>query len=249
MTAVRVAAATARLELVALLRRPGPVAVIAALAAFPLLTYHHLFDGGTSRIVAAQMYYVNTFAPVGIGVALADRFVRDRTLGVREVLDALPIGVAARVWGRFAGLVAGSGVPMLAVWLVQAGHIAVARHDPGAIGLAVGAFAVGVLPGLVLVSALALIGPALLGIALFRVVFVLYWFWGNLVPVQLAPSPSASWFTPIGGITLSAIFHADLGYQPVRLTDGAASITVLTLAGVALVAVLHYLEHRRRATA
>jgi hypothetical protein len=86
-------------------------------------------------------------------------------------------------------------------------------------------------------------------VPLFRVVFVIYWFWGNLVPTQLAPSPSATWFTPIGGITLSAIFHADLGYQRLSESDGVGSVTVLTLAGVAVVAVLHYLEHRRRATA
>lgn len=249
MNAFRIAVATARVEMAALLRRPGVLAVIAALAAFPLLTYHHLFDGATNQIVAAQMYYLNTFAPVGIGVALADRFVRDRTLGVREVLDALPVGVAARVWGRFIGLVAGAAVPVLVVWLAQGGHIAVARHDPGVLALALVAFAAGVLPGLVLVCALSMIGPALLGVPLFRVVFVVYWFWGNLVPTQLAPSPSATWFTPIGGITLSAIFHANLGYQPVTIGDGVGSVTVLALAGVGLVTALHYLEHRRRSTA
>lgn len=249
MTALRVAAATARVEIVALLRRPGLLAVIAGLAAFPLLTYHHLFDGSTTQIVAAQLYYLNTFTPVGIGVALADRFVRDHTLGVREVLDALPVGVAARVWGRFAGLVAGAAVPLLAVWLVEAVRIAVMRHDAGAIGLALAAFAAGVLPGLVLVCGLCLAGPALLGVPLFRVVFVIYWFWGNLVPTQIAPSPSASWFTPIGGITLSAIFRADLGYQTLSAVDGVGSITVLTAAGLALVATLQCLEHRRQSTA
>ena len=39
---VRVARATARVELVTLLRRPGVVLVVAALDAFPLLTYHNL---------------------------------------------------------------------------------------------------------------------------------------------------------------------------------------------------------------
>src|SRR5947209_6269502 len=185
-TDVRIVWATAHVEMLALLRRPGVVAVIAALAAFPLLTYHHLFDGSTTQIVVAQTYYLNTFAPVGIGVALADRFVRDRTLGVQEVLDAVPVGVATRVWGRFAGLVTGAAVPVLAVWLAEAARIAVLRHDPGALGLAVATFAAGSLPGLVLVCALSLIGPALVGVALFRVLFVVYWFWGNLVPAQLA---------------------------------------------------------------
>ncbi|MFC0435103.1 hypothetical protein [Kutzneria buriramensis] len=246
---IRIAAATARVELVALLRRPGVVAVIVALAAFPLLTYHHLYDGSTTQIVVAQTYFMNTFAPVAIGVVLADRFVRDRLLGVQEVLDALPVGIAPRLWGRFLGLVVGSALPVLAVWLVAAAHIAVIRHDSNALLLAAASFAGGVLPGLVVVCALSLLGPAVLGIALFRVVFVVYWFWGNLVPTQLMPSPSATWFTPIGGITLSAVFHADLGYPSLTVADGVASITVLTVTGAVLVVALQYLERRRRTAA
>jgi ABC-type transport system involved in multi-copper enzyme maturation permease subunit len=244
-----VAWATARAELLALLRRPGVMAVIAALAAFPLLTYHHLYDGDTTRIVVAQAYFMNTFAPVAIGVVLADRFVRDRALGVEEVLDALPVGAAPRLWGRFLGLVVGAAIPVLAVWIVAAAHIAVVVHDPTALLLALVAFAAGVLPGLIVVCALSMVGPVLMGIALFRVVFTVYWFWGNLVPTQLMPSPSASWFTPIGGVTLSTLFHADLGYPALTVTDGVASITVLTVTGAALLVALQYLEHRRRAAA
>ena len=196
-----------------------------------------------------QTYFMNTFAPVAIGVVLADRFVRDRLLGVQEVLDALPAGPASRLWGRFLGLLSVAAIPVLAVVLVAAVHIAVVRHDPGALPLALASFAAGIVPGLVVVCALSLIGPAVLGVALFRVVFVVYWFWGNLVPAQLVPSPSGTWFTPIGGVTLSAVFHANLGYQPLTAVDGVAAITVLTVTGAALVVALHYLERRRRAAA
>jgi hypothetical protein len=246
---VRVALAAAHAEVSAAWRRPGAVTAIAALAAFPFLTYHHLFDGSLTKIVTQQTYFMNTFAPVAVGVIFADRFVRDRLLGVREILDALPTSPAARIWGRFAGVIAAGALPMLAVWLVQAVHIALVTHRAAALGLAVASFAVGVLPGLVTVCGLSLIGPVLLGLPLFRVLFVCYWFWGNLIPSQLFPSPSETWATPIGGIALSGIFHVDFGDGRQAAIDGIGSVSVLVIAGLALVAALQYQERRRRATA
>ncbi len=244
-----VAAATARMEIAANLRRPGLLAAIAALAAFPALTYHHLFSGSTAaQVVGVQTYFLNTFAPVGVGVAFADRYLREGTLGVREVLDALPAPAAARIWGRFAGLVTAGALPILSVWAVQAAHIALVLHTGTVLPLAAASFAAGVLPGLVAVCGLCLIGPVITGLPLFRVLFVCYWFWGNLVPAQLFPSPSATWVTPIGGVTLTGLFHAPIGYRDVA-ADAVASICILLALGVALVAALQYLDHRRRATA
>ena len=246
---VRVALAAARVEAAAAWRRPGVVTAIAALAAFPFLTYHHLFDGSLAKVVIQQTYYMNTFAPVAVGVIFADRFVRDRVLGVRDVLDALPASPGARVWGRFAGVIAAGALPMLIVWLAQAVHIAVVTHRAAALGLAVASFAVGVLPGLVTVCGLCLAGPMLLGLPLFRVLFVCYWFWGNLIPSQLFPSPSQTWATPIGGIALSGVFHVDFGDGRMATVDGIGSVSVLVLAGLTLVATVQYQEYRRRATA
>ncbi len=244
-----VALAAARAEASAAWCRPGAVAAIAALAAFPFLTYHHLFDGSLAKVVIQQTYYLNTFAPVAVGVIFADRFVRDRQLGVREILDAVPTSAAARLWGRFAGVIAAGALPMLVVWLVQASHIAVVTHRGAALGLAVASFAVGVLPGLITVCGLCLAGPVLLGLPLFRVLFVCYWFWGNLIPSQLFPSPSETWATPIGGIALSGVFHVDFGDGRVAAVDGIGSVSFLVIAGLVLVSVLQYSERRRRATA
>jgi ABC-2 type transport system permease protein len=244
-----IAIAAARAEASAAWRRPGALAAIAALAAFPLLTYHHLFDGSLAKVVIQQTYYMNTFAPVAVGVIFADRFVRDRQLGVREVLDTLPTSAAARLWGRFAGVIAAGALPVLAVWLVQALHIALVTHRAAALGLAAASFSVGVLPGLVAVCGLCLAGPALLGLPLFRVLFVCYWFWGNLIPSQLFPSPSETWATPIGGISLSGIFHIDFGIGRAAAVDGIGSVTVLVIAGLVLVSALQFSERRRRATA
>lgn len=244
-----IALAAARAEVSAVWRRPGTAAAIAALAAFPLLTYHHLFDGSLAKVVSQQTYFMNTFAPVAVGVIFADRFVRDRLLGVREILDTLPTSPAARIWGRFAGVIAAGALPMFAVWLAQAVHIALVTHRAAALGLAMASFVVGVLPGLAAVCGLCLAGPGLLGLPLFRVLFVCYWFWGNVVPSQLFPSPSGTWATPIGGIALSGVFRVDFGYGRIAAVDGIGSVSVLVIAGLALVAALQYQEYRRRATA
>jgi ABC-2 type transport system permease protein len=249
MTAQRVAAATARMEIAALARRPGTAAAIAVLAAFPLLTYHHLFTGTAAQVVARQAYYLNTFAPVAVGVSFADRFVRERTLGVAEVLEALPVSATARLLGRFAGLVVAAAMPMLVVWAVAAARIAGVTHQATVFGLAAAAFAAGVLPGLVTVCGLCLAGPQVTGLPLFRVLFVCYWFWGNLIPGQLFPSPSGTWMTPIGGIALTGLFHADLGYGQVRAVDAAASICILLASGATLLCALQYLDTRRRTAA
>jgi hypothetical protein len=244
-----IAMAAARMELAATVRRPGVLAAIAALAAFPALTYHHLFSASTpAQVVATQAYYLNTFAPVAIGVTFADRYLRDATLGVREVLDALPASAAARMWGRFAGLVIAGALPVLAVWAVQVVHIALVLHRGAVFGAAAASFAAGILPGLVMVCGLSLIGPVIMGLPLFRVLFVCYWFWGNLVPSQLFPSPSETWVTPIGGVALTGLFHPPLGYH-YAAAAAAASISIVLAIGVALVATLQYLDHRRRATA
>lgn len=152
---------------------------------------------------------VHTLLTIGYGCLLADRLVRDDRLRVAPILDATPARPGARLVGKYLGAGAATALPILVLYFGFAAAYAVRTGAPGAFGWALAAWAVVIAPGLLFVAAFALAVPLVMPAPLFRVFFVGYWLWGNVVVPDMMPTLARTLIHPLGGYPLDALldFH------------------------------------------
>jgi ABC-2 type transport system permease protein len=218
-------------------------------------------DGTPARVVMGNWALLFAIAmPIAFGMVLADRLVRDRRLRVEPLLESLPIGPGGLLAGKYAGGVAATAVPGLVALLVTATGEYAARHDVALFGWAVAAFAMVTLPGVAVVAGFALVCPLVISAPLFRVLFVGYWFWGNMMPPSLLPSLTGTLLTPIGDyaaswLTGETALYAGvpgiLGFLRPDPSVGTAALSIAVIVGFSVVplAVAGWLTSRRvRAT-
>jgi ABC-2 type transport system permease protein len=246
---------TARNEYRMLIRRWPLWCLPAAVVAILLATGGFGFGTASSdpssmaRLVGQQAIGVNLLVLVAIGALLADRWVRDRQLGVEELLFATAASPVSRLWGKYLGVVAAAATTLLVVWAVLAARLAIHFGDLSIAGTAALAYLVLVLPGLAFVAAFGLVMPRLVGVRLYQVLFIGYWFWGNLVPQHVMPTLSGTWLTPIGKYADAGLFaHSS---HSLLLTGGgstaAAYGSIALLAGIAVLLLTVFgLAERRR---
>lgn len=240
---------TARTEYRMQISRWALWAVPVAVEALLLATGNFALKAGrdpssVARTVGQQALSLNLIALAITGALLADRWVRDRQLSVEELLETLPAPPSARIWGKYLGVAAASATPLLAIWAVLAARIAIHYGRPSVAATAAGAYLAIVLPGLAFVAAFGLICPRVLGVRPYQVLFIGYWFWGNLVPASLMPTLSRTWLTPVGKYANAGLFahsshslllsgggSAAAGYASIALLTG---ITILLVTGTGL---------------
>lgn len=187
--------------------------------------------------------HANFLLPVGFGVIVSDRLVRDRRTNVEAVLNAVPGSALARLWGKFLGTTLATTLPLVLVYLGGIGSIFARSHDPQVLWWALPAFAAINLPGLLCVGAFSLALPVVLGVSLYQVLFVGYYLWGNDLPLTVGiPTLSHTLLTPAGEYRAGGFFGMSDPTFHATLSDALASL-VLMLVGVAvaLVGVWRYL--------
>ncbi|MDG4826091.1 hypothetical protein O7635_29940 [Asanoa sp. WMMD1127] len=188
--------------------------------------------------------------PLAYGMLLADRLVRDRKLRVEPLLESLPLGPASRLLGKYLGGVAACALPGLTALLIAAVTELPKRHDPALLGWALVAFAVVTLPGIAMIAGFALVCPTIVSVPLFRVLFVGYWFWGNMLAPAFLPTLTGTLLTPIGDYAATwmldngaiALFAGTPGFLPFLSPDpsaatAAASVATIVLCGLIPLAV------------
>ncbi|MEE6263077.1 hypothetical protein [Plantactinospora sonchi] len=217
-------------------------------------------DTPPAEVMTTWAVLFGIVVPLGFGMVLADRLVRDRRLRTAALLESLPVGPGRLLAGKYLGGLAASALPVFLLMLVAGGYESVSRGDPLLLGWAVLAFAVVMLPGLVFVAGFALVCPLVLSAPLFRVLFVGYWFWGNMLGSEILPSLTGTLLTPIGGYPASWLTGEWQMYagMPGWLSflrpepDGIAalsSVLLLVLFGLLPVLVAGIVLGRRRRTA
>jgi ABC-2 type transport system permease protein len=227
-----------------------------------------LFDPGErpaeARVaVAGLALQVHVLLAIGYGCLLADRLIRDDRLRVAPILDATPARPGARLVGKYLGAAAATAVPVVALYFGFAAAYAVRTGGPDALGWALAACAVVIVPGLLFVAAFALTVPLIMPAPLFRVFFVGYWLWGNAVGPDMMPTLTRTLVYPLGGYPLDALldFHgidgdvamagpvpgATLNFLRPHSTPGTAwlSIAVLLVLAAAALAGGHAVRARR----
>lgn len=224
----------------------------------PRAAYHLPQSTPVAEVMGTWALTFNLLLPIAAGCLLADRLIRDRRLGVEELLATTATRPDVRLWGKYAGVVGAAAVPVLLVDLAAGLYETAHRDAPAAVPLALAAFATVNLPGLAFIAAFAMVCPLVLGAPLFRVLFVGYWFWGNLMNPQYLPSLTGSLLAPIGDYAavgwfgVSGFWAGTGGPEWLRPdpTAGTAAASIATLLIVAALAVLggRALLARRAAT-
>ena len=200
--------------------------------------------------IAEAAVKLNWLGPMLAGVLLADRLVRDRRLRTAELVDATGASPLARLWGRYLGTVAAVAVPLGLIWLATLVRFAVVRGQPAAFWVGGLAFAAIALPGLLFVGGFALVLPVLLNTTLYRILFVGYWLWGNLLSPGYLPTLSGTPLTPLGDYARAGLFGGPNPFPgsgigaPDHTGAGAAALSIalllvlpaLTVTGYALAA-------------
>jgi hypothetical protein len=165
--------------------------------------------------MAALAVQIHGLLTIGFGCLLADRLIREDRLRVAPILDATPAPPGARLLGKYLGAGFATAIPIVVVYFGFAAAYAVKTAAPSALGWALATCGVVIVPGLLFVAAFALAVPLLMPAPLFRVLFVGYWLWGNLVPPDLMPTLARTLLSPIGSYPLAVFldFHGIDGDQ------------------------------------
>ncbi|MER6171180.1 hypothetical protein [Streptosporangium sp. NPDC001681] len=193
-------------------------------------------DPTTAMIVSADL--LMTLLPIVYGCLLADRLVRDRRLGVVGVLDATPTGHTTRLIGKYLGTCAATAVPFALAYFGRAVVYAIVKGEPSALGWAVVVFVTTIVPALLFVGALGLAGPLLMPPMLFQVLFVVYWYWGNLIPPSMMPTLADTLLSP----NSQYVAYGLLGYRPAPLPPGDLAAPDYYTYGPAFEASLNFLR-------
>jgi hypothetical protein len=190
---------------------------------------------------------VQSFLAVAAGLLLADRLPRDRQTKVDELLNTLPCTISARVFGKYLGSTLATLVPMLVIYSIGIAYILVRWHTIQELPLALASFAVIALPGVMFIGAFSIACTAILWVPLYQILFVGYWFWGNLLPNAGIPTLSTTILAPVGGYMCTGFFNqqgqegvcspgiqgatALLGVESILLLLGTAVLVIVALIG------------------
>ncbi|GLV54786.1 hypothetical protein KDH_16330 [Dictyobacter sp. S3.2.2.5] len=191
-----------------------------------------------NQTMAELALMVNTLLPAAFGCLIADRLPRDRRTRVEELLMTMPQSSGVRLIGKYLGSVCATLIPVLVFFLLGTGFVLYHSGDMACIPLALAAFAVIILPGILFISAFSLACPAIMWVPLYQFCFVGYWFWGNFLgPRNGIPTLSDTILTPSGKLMAAGIFGLDPKHSGIIASpiQGWESLSLLIgLAGLAL---------------
>lgn len=192
----------------------------------------------TSGQMGAWAVAMNLFVTLGVAVALTDRFTRTRRVGLGEMLDTTTAGPTKRMLGTLLGSLTVALAPAAVGMVVLGGYFAIRHGDPAALGWAVLAYVVIIVPAALLATTFAAALGLLLPVPLARVVVVLAWGWATIWNPQILPVPTitGTLLSPLADYPAAGWLHApafaahrpDSWISP-PLTAPNAAISVIAL--------------------
>lgn len=235
------------------LHRRAPWITFIALGLFFTQFHQPWFRPITTPASASIIYWtgiVQSFLAVAAGLLLADRFPRDRRMKVDELLNTLPCTISTRIFGKYLGSTIATLVPMFTIYSIGTVYILVRWHSLQELPLALATFSTIVVPGVMFIGAFSIACTAILWVPLYQILFVGYWFWGNLLPNIGIPTLSTTILTPVGGYMCTGFFNpqglegvCSPGIQGANALQGVESIILLLgIAVLAIVGLIGYLK-------
>lgn len=188
----------------------------------------------------------NWLPPLGVGILLADRLVRDRRTHIEELLTTLPGTLRIRLLGKYLGATCASLVPAFLLFLVMIGVTTWVTGNVLLIPAGLLCYAAIVLPGMLFIAAFSLSCPVVIWLPLYQFLFFGYWFWGNLLNSNSGiPTLNGTILTPIGRVIAAGLFSIETsdGAVPSSAMNGVASlVALLSIAVLVLVALYQFLK-------
>lgn len=214
---------------------------------------------GLLQYAGQMIYFTNMFMPVIGGIAIADRLVRDHSLGVAPLLESTPLPRWPYILGKYAAALLAVLSPVLLLSLALAGVSLAAGAPLSLLPFTLLAFLAIAVPGYAFVTAFSLACPLVMPLRVYQILFTGYWFWGNYLNPQFLPSLNGTLLTPGGKIVFDGLFNRapdgsfanSLGISggPDPSTPLEAWLNLLVLAGcvvVVLVCLERFLAWRSR---
>jgi hypothetical protein len=174
----------------------------------------------------------------GAGLLLADRTPRDRRTKTIELLWTAPAPFWTRLLGKYLGAVSATLVPIVGIYLLGIGRLALTWGDASFLPLALATFAALVVPPVFFVGAISIACTTLLWAPLYQFLFVGYWLWTNLNPGEAIPTLSGTLLAPAENYVVTGFFHyatfasVDKGFYPASsVWLGTANIVALLVCG------------------
>ncbi len=200
-------------------------------------------------LAARLPFQFNLWIPVVVGIAVADRLVRDEQIKTREMILSTQLSRWGYLLGKYFGnLLAmltpalGALMAMSLLWVVMGG-LPVILLMTGVAFLAI------IVPAYVFVTAFSLVCPLVMPTRVYQVLFTGYWFWGNYLSPKAFPTLSGTWLTPCGKLIYQGYFGGHWSMGPLRYTATDATLSVMTMAfcaALVLLAAERFLAWRQR---
>lgn len=249
-------AALFRLEVLMLIRRRSSLVVVGLIALMLLLTLTKSAGTGTAAI-ANRAIGLMFFVPIGVGILLSDRLVRDRQQGLSDLLASTPVPLWRRGLMVALGSLTGPCLIVTGTLMVISLVHAALERDPALLlsGLLVSVTVI--VPGLLVVTTLSWLLGLLLPLPAARVIVVGFWLWACMLNPHVIPVPSTTGtvLSPLGEYAAIAIgarpIYKGLGVAtlspPVSTNTAVLSVASLIVISMVLLACALALANRRGA--
>lgn len=176
------------------------------------------------------VFSLNLFFPVVAGIVAADRAVRDRTLGVRELLRATGVPNYSYVLGKYLGVSFSLLTLGMAITLPASLFLAIYYQWPLLFVLyALWATLLIVGPALFFVTAFSLVCPLIMPTRLYQILFTGYWYWGNFLSSNVMFTVSGTLLNASGRYALIGIFGMKMADAWPEMTVNTALLNILVL--------------------
>ncbi|HEY6541606.1 MAG TPA: hypothetical protein VIZ18_11735 [Ktedonobacteraceae bacterium] len=171
--------------------------------------------------VAMVTLDVSWLPVIGMGIFLADRFPRDRSHHVDELLESTVGRLNTRLAGKYLGCLLGTLLPAFLSYCFAMGVLAFFERTLLVLPLSLVTYITIVVPGVCFVTAFTLACTSLIWVPLYQLLFIGYWFWGNMLgPRTGLPTLSTTILTPRGSFIAAGLFDV----PPVNGTPAATPL-------------------------
>jgi len=161
------------------------------------------------QLVAAVTFDISWLPVIAMGVFLADRFPRERSHRVDELLESTVGTLNTRLAGKYLGCLLGTLLPAFLSYCLAMCVLAFMEHTLLVLPLSLVTYITIVLPGVCFITAFTLACTSLMWVPLYQFLFIGYWFWGNMLgPRNGLPTLSTTILTPRGSFIAAGLFNA-----------------------------------------
>jgi hypothetical protein len=195
------------------------------------------------RFFAGQtVYRLNMFLPVVAGILIADRLVRDRRLGVEDLIKSTALDRVTYILGKYFGSLLSILTPAFVLVAVLAGYVSVYLKSFTPIPWFLMAFLTIIVPAYAFITAFSLACPMVMPLRDYQVMFTGYWIRGNFLSPKAFPTLAGTLLTPGSIFAMEGFFGTTVMLGQTSLHTPTEAVLNLIILGLCIAAALVVLE-------